>query len=166
MPLPELVAGAPRSIEVASPAFSEGGRIPSRYTCDGGDVSPPLLLKGVPEKARSLLILVYDPDAPGGVFIHWLLYSIPPATTYIPEAVPKTPVVQGLGVQGRNSFGRIGYNGPCPPRGDRPHRYVFLVVALDVPSTGLGPGATWKTLEERVRGHVLAYGYTYGLYSR
>ncbi|BES81232.1 YbhB/YbcL family Raf kinase inhibitor-like protein [Pyrodictium abyssi] len=166
VPLPDLVAGAPESITVSSPAFPRGGTIPAKYTCDGADVSPPLAIENVPAQARSLLLLVYDPDAPGGVFVHWVLYDVPRGLSALPEGVPRDPAVEGLGLQGRNGFGKTGYNGPCPPRGDRPHRYVFLVIALDVESLGLEPGSPWSAVLDRASGHVVAYGYTYGVYAR
>jgi len=166
VPLPDLVAGAPESITVSSPAFPRGGVIPAKYTCDGADVSPPLAIENVPAQAKSLLLLVYDPDAPRGTFVHWVLYDVPRGLSAVPEAVPRDPAVKGLGLQGRNDFGKIGYNGPCPPRGDRAHRYVFLVVALNVESLGLEPGSSWRAVLDRARGHVVAYGYTYGIYAR
>ncbi len=165
-PLPSWLEGKPRVIRVASPAFEEGGVIPSRYTCDGEDVSPELLIEGVPGGARSIAVYVYDPDAPMGWFTHWTLYDVRPGVGRIPEAVPPRPVVEGLGLQGLNDFGRVGYGGPCPPPGHGRHRYVFLVLALDTPRLQLPPGASPGEFVEAVRGHVVAYGYTYGVYSR
>ena len=164
-PLPSFLEGVKPGIRVSSPAFGEGERIPVRYTCDGEDVSPPLRLENVPGDAKSLALIVYDPDAPVGWFTHWLLYSIPPTVSEIPEAVPKKPEVPGLGLQGVNDFGYTGYGGPCPPRGHGVHRYVFLVVALDS-EPRLSPGMTYHQLVEAIRKHVIAYGYTYGTYSR
>jgi len=162
-PLPRWLAGAEDAMKVVSPAFPEGGAIPSRYTCDGEDVSPPLEWGHAPPGARALAVLVYDPDAPGGFFIHWLLYGAPPRLTGLPEAVPPEPATR-YGAQAVNDFGRVGYGGPCPPPGRR-HRYVFLVVALDQPPA-LGPGAPARAVLEEIRGHVVAYGYTWGVYSR
>ena len=166
VPLPGWLGSAPRVIEVSSPDFSMGGRIPERFTCDGEDVSPEILIGNVPPEAKSIALIMYDPDAPAGWFTHWVLYDVPPTVARIPRAVPPRPVVEGLGLQGVNDFGRIGYGGPCPPRGHGVHRYIFLVVALDVPRTGLPPGASLGQLVERIQGHIVGYGYTYGTYSR
>ncbi|ALL01035.1 hypothetical protein Pyrde_0987 [Pyrodictium delaneyi] len=166
VPLPDVVKNAPETLKVYSLAFSRGDFIPTKYTCDGLDVSPPLVVENILSSAKSLLLVVYDPDAPKGTFYHWILYNIPVSTTRIPEDIPKDPVVKGLGLQGRNDFGRIGYGGPCPPSGDRPHRYVFLIIALDVDNLGIEPGAPCRTILEAARGHVVGYGYTYGVYGR
>ncbi|MET1127719.1 MAG: YbhB/YbcL family Raf kinase inhibitor-like protein [Thermoproteota archaeon] len=161
----EPFKGAPRTIEVASPAFEEGERIPPRFTCDGDDVSPRLEWRGTPPEAKSLAIVMYDPDAPGGIFLHWLLYDVNPQARDLEEAVPKRSFVEGVGKQAINDFGRVGYGGPCPPPGP-PHRYVFVVAALDVDTLGFPGGASgWEVLEA-MRGHVIAYGYTFGVYSR
>jgi len=167
-PLPDFVRGVEESITVRSPAFDPGARIPSRYTCEGDDVSPRLEISGVPGNAGSLVLIVYDPDAPIGWFTHWILYDIPPTTKSIREGagVRGRGVIEGLGLQGLNDFGFIGYGGPCPPRGHGVHRYVFLVLALRDKSIGLSAGAGFRQVAERVRGRILAYGYTYGTYSR
>jgi Raf kinase inhibitor-like YbhB/YbcL family protein len=151
---------------LVSPAFNDGERVPQRHTCDGEDVSPSLEWSGAPASTASYALIVYDPDAPRGTFVHWVIYDIPRELTALPEGVPRDPVVEGLGIQGRNDFGKYGYGGPCPPRGDRPHRYVFLVMALDIGSLGLEPGAPCNAVIEAARGHVVGYGYTYGVYSR
>lgn len=111
-PPPAPTPTAPRfpDLGLGSPAFADGEAIPVRYTCDGADRSPP-------PGTRSLALVVDDPDAPRGRFVHWLLYRIPPERTALPEGVPTEPMGAGLGVQGRNDFGRIGYGGPCPHRG-------------------------------------------------
>ncbi len=167
VPLPrDILGSAPRSIKVVSSAFGEGERIPSEFTCDASNVSPPISWEGVPKNAKSLVLVVYDPDAPGGTFIHWVLYDIKPDITSIPRAIPRKPVVPGLGLQAVNDFGYVGYGGPCPPRGSKPHRYVFLVLALDVESLGVKPGSPAREVLRAVKGHVLAYGYTYATYSR
>ncbi len=149
-----------------SPAFENGGRIPRRYTCDGEDVSPPLEWSGAPRGTRGYALVMYDPDAPRGTFIHWVLYNIPASTTRLPEAVPPSPVVEGIGVQGVNDFGRTGYGGPCPPPGHGVHRYFFALHALDTDDIGLGPGASAEEVVERIRGHVLGYAVLMGTYSR
>lgn len=151
-------------IELSSPVFENGGVIPARYTCDGEDVSPPLEWKGLLEGTASLALIVFDPDAPGGKFTHWLIYGIPARVKALPEGVPSEGIVAGLGVQGRNDFGRVGRGGPCPPRGPA-HRYVFRLLALDA-DLDLPPGLTRGELEEAVEGHVLGVGELVGLYSR
>jgi Raf kinase inhibitor-like YbhB/YbcL family protein len=119
---------APDRIELTSPAFAPGSSIPRRFTCDGEDASPPLGWDGVPAGARELALLVEDPDAPNGTFVHWTLFAIPPDTTGLREGeVPRGAL------EGENSFGDRGYGGPCPPEHDEPHRYVFSVYALRAP---------------------------------
>lgn len=157
-----------RGIEFSleSPAFSNGQRIPQRYTCDGEDISPPLTWRGQPEGTRSYVLIVYDPDAPAGTFIHWVLYNIPGNRSGLPEAVPRgRGVVEGLGVQGVNDFGFIGYGGPCPPPGHGVHRYFFALHALDT-GLDLGPGATAQKVLSRMEDHVIGYAVLMGTYSR
>ena len=154
-----------RRMRVQIPAFSNGSRIPQIYTCDGEDINPEIVITDVPEEARSLAIVVYDPDAPLGIFYHWLLYDIPVngSTVVVPEALPKS-FETAYGYQGINDFGRIGYNGPCPPRGHGVHRYYFLVVALD---TRLPPQRIKaRDFLELVKGHVIAEAEYMGTYSR
>lgn len=118
--------------EVTSRAISEGEQIPTRYTCDGADQSPPLTIGDVPAGAAAVAIVLDDPDAPDGTFVHWLLWNLPADRTTIPETVPRDPVVDSLGGarQGTNDFGELGYRGPCPPGGAE-HLYRFTVYALD-----------------------------------
>jgi len=159
----EVLGTANASIRVESPAFSYGGRIPPAYTCNGSDISLPIIVENVPGNAVSVALIMFDPDAPRGVFYHWLLYSVKPRPRIeIDAAVPKS-LVTDVGLQGLNDFGSVGYGGPCPPPGER-HRYVILVLALDINIDR--PGLSAKELLNIVRGHVLAYGYTYGVYSR
>ena len=155
----------PGSISVVSPVFEEGGWIPRRYTCDGDDVSPEIRISGVPGDASMLALIMYDPDAPIGVFYHWLLYNIPVSATVIPEGLGAPREETGLGAQGVNDFGRLGYGGPCPPRRHGPHRYYFLVLALRGEEK-LPPRLTPRRLLEAVRDRAVAYGYTYGRYER
>ena len=126
------------TMRLTSSAFGDGGSIPVRYTCDGADVSPPLEISGIPEGTVSLVLVMDDPDAPAGTWDHWVAFDISPVDT-IPEGTA------GLGRPGRNSWGRTGYGGPCPPSGT--HRYMFTVHAL-AGTIGLGEGAT--------KGEVLA----------
>ena len=157
------VTGSP-SLVVHSPAYANGSIIPRKYTCSGEDVSPPLVIENIPEKTKALALIMYDPDAPGGIFYHWVLYDVPAnARVVLPEALPRTPVTD-YGVQGLNSFKALGYGGPCPPPGSK-HRYYILVLALDA-KLGLKPGATAGKVLGKARGHILAYGVLLGYYSR
>lgn len=143
---------------VTSPAFGDGAAIPVRHTCDGDDVSPALRWDGVPRGSRSLAMIVDDPDAPRGTFTHWVVYDLPESLRDIAEGeAPGTP--------GRNSFGRIGYSGPCPPPGHGPHRYRFTLYALDLPAIALESG-TREELEARMETHVLGTARLTGVYER
>ena len=144
------------SIELTSPAFAEGASIPRRYTCDGQDVSPPLEWRGVPEDTQSLALIVDDPDAPGRTWVHWVLYGLPPDLAELAEAVPASEVIPQGARQGENDFKRLGYGGPCPPRGG-PHRYFFKLYALDN-QPDLRPRAEKSDLLKAMQGHILAQG--------
>lgn len=151
------------ALEVKSPAFSEGSAIPTQYTCDGRDVSPPLAWSGVPPGAASLALVCDDPDAPRGTWVHWVVFDLPPSSKGLPEGVPAKDEVASGGLQGTNDFRKIGYGGPCPPGGT--HRYVFTLYALDS-KLRLSAGATKKELLAAARGHVLAEGKLTGKYTR
>ena len=151
------------TIRVTSPAFSEGASIPADHTCDGADISPPLQWSGVPPETKSLALIADDPDAPGGDWVHWVLYDLPPEVAQLPPAVPATARIPAGGTQGKTDFGRHGYGGPCPPRGT--HRYFFKLYALDT-LLRLEPGATKKELLKAMQGHILAEGQLMGKYQR
>jgi hypothetical protein len=154
-------------LAISSPAFKDGAPIPVQFTCDGADESPPLAWSEAPGNTASFALICEDPDAPGGTFIHWVLYDIPPMTHALPQGVPKGPTVSMLGgaKQGRTSFkNAIGYGGPCPPKG-RAHHYHFILHALDT-ALGLEPGATHGTVVAAMRGHELARGEIVGTYAR
>ena len=151
------------AIKIASSAFEEGGMIPSQYTCDGSDVSPPLAWSGVPEGAKSLAIISDDPDAPMGTWVHWVIFNIPPDTAELPENVPPGPELPSGARQGETDFGRIEYGGPCPPGGT--HRYFFRIYALDV-MLDLEAGATKTELLDAMEGHILDEGELMGKYQR
>ena len=144
-------------MKITSSAFQESGNIPAKFTCDGSDTSPPLQISGVPSEAKSLVLIADDPDAPGGLFTHWLVWNIPPQTSSIPEG--STPQA----AQGTNDFGKSGYGGPCPPSGT--HRYSFKVFALDR-ELDLRPSAKRTQLDASMKGHVIAQGALMGRYSR
>ena len=148
------------SISVSSPAFSNGGTIPSRYTCSGADVSPALRWGRAPEGTQSFALTVIDPDAPGRPFVHWLVFNIPPETTDLAEGAG----MADSGVQGRNDFGSNGYRGPCPPPGS-PHHYHFKVYALDS-KLSLPSGASEAAFQDAINGHVLAIGEVVGTFRR
>jgi Raf kinase inhibitor-like YbhB/YbcL family protein len=152
------------SLELTSPAFNDGGTIPTKFTCDGADLSPPLAWSGVPEGAKSLALICDDPDAPMGTWVHWVLYGLPTGATSLPEGVPTEAAAKGFGVQGRNDFKRTGYGGPCPPPG-KLHRYFFKLYALDF-EPELKPGARKGDLEKTMKGHVLAQAQLIGRYQR
>jgi Raf kinase inhibitor-like YbhB/YbcL family protein len=151
-------AAGPSLLKVTSRAFADGGKIPKKYTCDGSNVSPPLRIEDVPRAARSLVLIVDDPDAPGRTWTHWLLWNIDPKVSEIWEDnVPQNAV------EGTSDFGNAKYGGPCPPSGS--HRYYFKVYALD--STLYLPSSTKKAaLEKAMAGHILAEGKLMGTYSR
>jgi len=150
-------------VEVRS-VFGNMERIPVDYTCDGADISPPLTIEGVSDKAVSIAIIMDDPDAPVGTFTHWVAWNIP-AVNKIPENIPKEKMVTQpvKMLQAKNDFGRYGYGGPCPPRG-KPHRYFFKVYVLDAT---LGEDIKSKNeLLKAMEGHVIQYGELVGLYGR
>jgi len=143
-------------------AFHEGGTIPALHTCEGADLSPAMEWTGAPASTKSFAVIVDDPDAPGGVWNHWLLYNVAPATQSIAQGFRHGK----LGDSGKNDFGKPGYNGPCPPRGGGPHRYYFRVYALDLPKLDLTSGASRADLDRAMRGHVLAHAEFMGRYER
>jgi Raf kinase inhibitor-like YbhB/YbcL family protein len=144
-------------MKVTSAAFQEGGNISSTFTCDGAGTSPPLQIADVPSGAKSLVLIVDDPDAPSGVFTHWAVWNISPQTSTIAEGSPPK------GVQGANDFGKRGYGAPCPPSGT--HRYYFKIFALDR-ELDLPSGAKRAQLDAAMRSHVVTQGELMGRYSR
>jgi Raf kinase inhibitor-like YbhB/YbcL family protein len=143
---------------LTSSAFAVGGAIPRRHTCDGEDRSPPLSWTAPPAGSRSLALILDDPDAPGGRFIHWLAWGIPPDTGGLAEG-------EAAPLEGRNDFGTVGYRGPCPPRGRGPHRYRFRLHALGE-ELRLAPGAGVAKLERVLTGNLLAVAELVGTYER
>lgn len=154
-PRDEPVGAAQMSVQSA--AFQQGQAIPRRYTCDGEDLSPPLSFSDVPAGARSLAIIMDDPDAPRGVFNHWIAWNILPGTRELGEGAR-------IEMQGRNDFGVTRYRGPCPPQGPA-HRYFFKAYALDT-MLDLPGGVAREELEGAMEGHVLARGELMGTYGR
>jgi len=150
-------------IDVTSSAFVHGGKIPSKYTCDGVDISPPLKWDSAPEETKSLAVICDDPDAPMGTWVHWVIYNIPPVVTELPENIHQERLLRNKSKQGINDFRRIGYGGPCPPRGS--HRYFFKIYALDT-VLELEAGIKKEELVRAMEGHILASGEIMGNYSR
>ena len=151
------------ALEISSTAFSEGEMIPTRYTCDGPDVSPDLSWSGVPETAKSLALICDDPDAPMGTWVHWVLFNIPSSASGLPAEIPSDAALENGARHGNNDFGRLGYGGPCPPGGT--HRYYFKLYALDV-ELNLDSGVTKDQLLEAMQGHILAEAQLMGKYKR
>jgi Raf kinase inhibitor-like YbhB/YbcL family protein len=152
-----------KTMLITSSSFTEGSMIPAKYTCDGQDISPPLEWKDVPTDTKSFALISDDPDAPGGIWVHWVVYNIPPDITKLAENVrPEKEFKNGMR-QGKNDWPRIGYGGPCPPSGT--HRYYFKLYALDA-VLDLKPGATKKELLQAVKGHILAEAQLMGRYKR
>ncbi len=154
------------ALMLTSGAFQAGGSIPPRFTCEGADVSPALSWSGAPAGTTAYALVVDDPDAPGGTWVHWVLFNLPGTLSALPEGVEKAAVPKRLGgaLQGRNDFRRIGYGGPCPPPG-RAHRYVFRLYALDA-ALPLKAGADRRSVDAAMRGHVLAETTLTGTYAR
>lgn len=152
------------TLSLLSTAFKEGDKIPVKYTCDGQDISPPLAWDEPPQLTEAFVLIVDDPDAPSGVFTHWVLFNLPANVRQLGEGIPAQEQLQNGALQGKNDFGRIGYGGPCPPRGPA-HRYRFMIYALDK-SLDLNPGASKKQLIDAMKGHILAQGQLIGTYQR
>lgn len=143
-------------------AFPDGGAIPKLHTCDGADLSPAMEWSGEPPDTKSFVLIVDDPDAPVGVWNHWLLYDIPASVHALAQGLKLGTV----GLSGTNDFGRPGYGGPCPPRGHGPHRYYFKLFAMDRVSLGLPVGVRRAELDKTMKGHVLAEARYMGRYER
>ena len=152
-----------KNMEIKSSAFKSGARIPAKHTCDGVDVSPPLVWNKLPAGTKTFALICDDPDAPSGTWVHWVIYDIPGSSTGLPEKLPPLKEVANGAKQGMNDFRSIGYGGPCPPSGE--HRYFFRLYALDGP-TGLKPGATKEQLLAAMKGHILAEAELMGKYKR
>ena len=158
----------PRTIKLTSTAFAEGQPIPQKYTGEGADVSPPLSWSALPQGTKELALICDDPDAPGGTWVHWIVYKIPAAATGLPEDVGgaegRQPELLGM-VEGKNSFDETGYGGPMPPPGNGRHRYFFRLYALDS-ELALEPGLDKVAILEAIVGHIVAEGELMGTYER
>jgi Raf kinase inhibitor-like YbhB/YbcL family protein len=150
-------------LQVTSTAFANGELITPQYTCDSTNRAPPLHWSGQPQATASFALLCEDPDAPRGLFTHWIVYQLPPATSQLAEGAGTTSELPQGTLQGKNDFGKLGYGGPCPPSGT--HRYFFKVYALDR-ALQLAAGATRTQLLQAMKGHILAEGQLMGRYQR
>jgi hypothetical protein len=153
-----------QTMNLTSTSFQDGSQIPAKYTCSGANISPQLAWSAPPAATASLALIVTDPDAPRGTWVHWVLYDLPAGTRALPEGLPALGQLPDSARQGRNDFGEIGYGGPCPPPGS-PHHYVFTLYALDA-KLNLPVGATRAQVEAAMHGHVLASGRLIGLFQR
>jgi hypothetical protein len=154
------------TIQLKSPAFKEGEPIPPRYSCEDVDISPPLNWDESQVKIPndgSLAIILDDPDAPGGTWVHWVIFNLPPQTDSLPEMIMQREELENGALQGTNSWGTIGYRGPCPSRGT--HRYFFKIYALDT-KLDLPAGSTKQELLKAMKGHLVDEGQLKGTYTR
>jgi Raf kinase inhibitor-like YbhB/YbcL family protein len=151
------------TMKLTSSAFSDGAMIPVLYTCTGDDFSPPLAWSDTPAGAKSVALIVDDPDAPVGTWVHWVIFNLPVTAAGLPEGIKDAKLLPGGGTQGTNSWRRVGYGGPCPPSGT--HRYFFKLYALDT-TLSLGNNATAKELQAAMKGHILAETQLMGQFKR
>ena len=142
-------------MHITSPAFEHNGRVPPKYSCNGANTNPPLMIEDIPPGTKSVAIIVDDPDAPGGTFLHWLIWDIAPTTEIAENSAP--------GTEGKNDFGKVAYGGPCPPSGT--HRYFFRVHALST-TVNLAEGSSRDDLERAMNGYILAEAELIGLYAQ
>jgi len=152
-------------IKIKSSSFHDGGMIPSKYTCEDENISPQLHWNEVSKNVKSYAIILDDPDAPGGNFVHWIIFNIPGDMKELHENVTPSRNIPDEVMLGTNSFGRIGYGGPCPPPG-KPHHYYFRLYALDTILHHIESGATKERLEKAMEGHIVAKGELMGMYKR
>lgn len=161
---PSIAGGTAMTFELKSTAFVHEGEIPKKHTCDGPDVSPALTWGEAAPGAKSLVLVMDDPDAPAGTWVHWVLYDLSPTARSLPEGLAKDPELKDGSRQGKNDFGRTGYGGPCPPRGPA-HRYFFRMYALDT-KLSLRPGVSRAEVDKAMKGHVLTQAELMGRYKR
>jgi len=143
-----------QAFEIFAPTLSPGGLIPEEYTCEGMDRSPPIGWKDLPEGTGSLVLVMEDLDAPQGAFVHWIIYGMLPSQPALEKGVVQIPSLEGYVRQGPNDFNRIGYNGPCPPKGDAPHHYRLRLLALDFELKS-PPKVDWPGIQRAMAGGVI-----------
>ncbi len=153
------------TFRLESPAFADGEKIPAKYTADGDDLSPPLQWSDPPEGTRSFVLIVEDPDAPSGTFLHWGLYNIMGERTLLPEGIGRGPKTEKLG-KGINDFEELRYRGPAPPSGSGPHHYHFRLAALDVENLSRSPNMTVGDIWKEAEKHMLGEAELVGVYQR
>lgn len=151
------------AFEITSSAFEHNKTIPQQYSCDGADISPPLSWSGIPGNTKSLALIVDDPDAPGGTWVHWIVYNILPTLKELQENIPPLKILPDDTKQGINDFKEIGYGGPCPPSGT--HRYFFRLYALNT-KLNLAAGVTKRQLKSAMKGHIIAQAKLIGKYKQ
>jgi Raf kinase inhibitor-like YbhB/YbcL family protein len=161
---PPSHGGAAMGFTLTSTAFSSGGNIPAKYTCEGQDASPPLAWSNPPEGARNFALIADDPDAPAGIWVHWVIYDIPATVHVLSEGLAKTDEIPGLAKQGINDFRRPGYGGPCPPPG-KPHRYFFRLYALNS-ALNLKPQASRSDVDRAMQGKIVGKAELMGKFKR
>jgi Raf kinase inhibitor-like YbhB/YbcL family protein len=153
-----------QTMHLTNTSFKDGSQIPAKYTCSGANISPQLAWSAPPARTASLALIVTDPDAPRGTWVHWVLYDLPAETRALPEGLPALGQLPDGALQGRNDFGEIGYGGPCPPPG-APHHYIFTLYALDA-KLNLPVGEKRAQVEAAMQGHILANGKLIGIFQR
>lgn len=154
-----ITTNANAALDVTTPSFSDKNAMPVQYTCDGKNISPEINWKNLPSKTESLVLIMSDPDAPNGTFYHWVVYNIPKTVMQFPEGITPTGAITG-----KNSWNKIQYNGPCPPKGSA-HHYVFTLYALDNTLT-LADQATGDLVTKTMQGHILEQGQLTTSYGR
>lgn len=159
----QINGGHDMALTLKSPAYEEKGMIPSKYTCDGANISPPLQWSNAPDNTKSFAIIFDDPDAPAGTWVHWVLYNIPSNIHEIEEDVPAQKTLDNGATHGINDFKKLSYGGPCPPGGT--HRYFMKLYALDT-QLDLKPGATKKQLLDTMEGHIIEKAELMAKYKR
>ena len=159
-----LAKGSSAKLELKTTAFRPGGTIPAQFTCSGENISPTLSWSPPPPGTRSFVLVVDDPDAPAGTWVHWVVYNLPPTARGLPEHAPSGEVIGGGGMQGVNDFPTDGYSGPCPPPG-KPHRYFFRLYALDT-TLNLRAPVHRRDIDFAMKGHVLAKAELVGMFGR
>ena len=158
-----LMGAEELTMQLASSAFQEGQSIPTLYTCQGKGISPPLRWSGAPSATKSFALISEDPDAPGGTWVHWVLWNLPPSSMALEQSVPTDRRLKNGTYQGYNDFRRVGYGGPCPPSGT--HRYFFTLYALDT-TLDLKRNSSKTELLAAMKGHILAQATLMGTYQR
>jgi len=158
-------ATTPVTMTISSPAFQDGAKIPVKYTCKGQSISPTLQWANAPQGAKSYALILEDPDTSSGTLTHWIIFNISPDSNNLPEGVPTQTGNQTTFSQGNNSFGKTGYDGPCPPSGQS-HRYIFSLYALDTVLSQLKAGASKSDVLEAMQSHILASGRLTGTFGQ